>query len=305
MRLLFLDFESYYDNVYSLRKMTPAEYILDPRWETHMMGAQVDDGPREIIQSENIAEFLTNYPSENTITITYNALFDNCILAWRYGYVPARMIDCMGMVRLLRGHVLKGVSLETAADYFHLPAKGHEIAKVKGMRRAAIMGNPVLWEQYKDYCRRDVYLMAAIFNKLAPEMPPAQWKIMDLVLRAAVEPQFVIDYDMLNAHYEDVKADKEELMRAANADKDSLMSNDKFAERLTELGVEIGMKPSPSDPSIEIPAFAKTDEFMTELQEHDDPQVQALAAARLGVKSTLEETRSKRLLAIADLEWPE
>ena len=43
---------------------------------------------------------------------------------------------------------------------------------------------------------------------------------------------------------------------------------------------------------------------MTNLLEHDDPQVQALAAARLGVKSTLEEKRSQRLLAIADLDWP-
>ena len=304
MRFLFLDFESYYDNIYSLRKMTPAEYILDPRWEIHMVGVAIDDGPIQIIAAEDFAAFLKQFPPEDTMTITYNALFDNCILAWRYGYVPKRMIDCMGMVRLLRGHVLKGVSLETAADHFHLPAKGHEIAKVKGMRLAQIMARPVLWAQYKDYCRRDVYLMRAIFNRLAPEMPAPQWKYMDLVLRACVEPQFVIDYELLKAHYDDVITDKEELMRAANSDKTTLMSNDKFAERLIELGIEPGLKPSPSNPAIETYAFAKTDEFMTQLQEHDDPQVQALAAARLGVRSTLEEKRSQRLLAIADLQWP-
>ena len=303
MRLLFLDFESYYDQEYSLRKMTPAEYILDPRWETHMMAARWDDGPIEIIDGPDVQGFFSKIHAADTITLTYNALFDNCIAAWRYGFMPARMIDVMGMVRLLRGHVLKGVSLETTADYFHLPSKEHTIAKVKGMRRAAIMGQPALWEQYKDYCRRDVYLMAAIFYKLLPEMPPAQWKVMDLVLRAAVEPQFVIDYGMLMEHYQDVCDEKEILMKLANSDKDSLMSNDKFAERLTELGVEIGMKVSPSNPAIEIPAFAKTDEFMSDLLEHDDPQVQALAAARLGVKSTLEEKRSQRLLSIATLPW--
>ena len=31
MNLLFLDFETYYDSEYSLRKMTPAEYI-DQFW---------------------------------------------------------------------------------------------------------------------------------------------------------------------------------------------------------------------------------------------------------------------------------
>ena len=303
MRLLFLDFESYYDNVYSLRKMTPAEYILDPRWETHMMAARFDDGPIEIIDGPDVQAFFDSVDPKDTITLTYNALFDNCIAAWRYGFVPARMIDVMGMVRLLRGHVLKGVSLETAADYFKLPAKEHTIIKVKGMRRAEIMGQPALWEQYKVYCRRDVYLMAAIFYKLLPEMPPSQFKWMDLVLRAAVEPQLVIDHDLLKAHYDDVVNDKEDLIKAAESNKIDLMSNAKFAEQLELLGVEIGYKPSPSDPTIEIPAFAKPDEFMSDLLEHEDPQVQALAAARLGVKSTLEEKRSQRLLSIAQLSW--
>ena len=54
----------------------------------------------------------------------------------------------------------------------------------------------------------------------------------------------------------------------------------------------------------QIPAFAKTDQFMADLQEHPDPDVQALAAARLGLRSTIEETRSQRLLSIALLPWP-
>jgi DNA polymerase len=303
-RFLYCDLESFYDQEYSLRKMTPAEYILDPRWETHMMGVAFEDGPIEIIDAPDIQAFFNNVDPAHTTMLNYNSLFDACVIAWRYGFVPVRLLDVMGVVRVLRGHVLKGVSLETVAEYFHLAPKGHTIVQVKGMRRASIMGNPVLWAQYKDYCRRDVYLMRSIFNKLAPEMPKSQWKVMDLVLRAAVEPQYVIDYDMLKAHYDDVVAEKEELMRAANTDRDNLMSNDKFAKRLIELGIEPGMKPSPSNPAIETYAFAKTDEFMSDLQEHNDPQIQALASARLGVKSTLEEKRSQRLLAIANLQWP-
>ena len=62
MRLLFLDFESYYDNIYSLRKMTPAEYILDSRWEIHMVGVAIDDGPIQIIAAEDFAAFLKQFP---------------------------------------------------------------------------------------------------------------------------------------------------------------------------------------------------------------------------------------------------
>ena len=44
----------------------------------------------------------------------------------------------------------------------------------------------------------------------------------------------------------------------------------------------------------------RADQKFTDLLEHDDPMVQALVAARLGVKSTIEETRSTRFIAIAE-----
>jgi DNA polymerase len=60
----------------------------------------------------------------------------------------------------------------------------------------------------------------------------------------------------------------------------------------------------------QVPAFAKSDEFMTELQEYngssDDNinfRVQVLAAARLQHRSTIEESRAERFLNIAKLRW--
>jgi DNA polymerase len=46
-------------------------------------------------------------------------------------------------------------------------------------------------------------------------------------------------------------------------------------------------------------AFAKTDEEFKALAEHIDPRVQTLVAARLGNKTTLEETRTQRFIDIA------
>jgi DNA polymerase len=46
-------------------------------------------------------------------------------------------------------------------------------------------------------------------------------------------------------------------------------------------------------------AFAKTDEAFKALSEHPDPRVQALVAARLGTKTTLEETRTQRFIDIS------
>jgi DNA polymerase I-like protein with 3'-5' exonuclease and polymerase domains len=46
-------------------------------------------------------------------------------------------------------------------------------------------------------------------------------------------------------------------------------------------------------------AFAKNDEDFKALAEHDDPRVQTIVAARLGNKSTLEETRTQRFMGVA------
>ena len=51
------------------------------------------------------------------------------------------------------------------------------------------------------------------------------------------------------------------------------------------------MKPSPTDPDKMIPALAKNDEGMMALVDDDNPLVSAAASARIGVKSTLLETR--------------
>ena len=76
------------------------------------------------------------------------------------------------------------------------------------------------------------------------------------------------------------------------------MSNQKFAEVLRGLGVEPPMKISLTTGK-ETLALAKSDEGFKALAEHPDERVQTLVAARLGNKTTLEETRTERLIGIA------
>ena len=80
----------------------------------------------------------------------------------------------------------------------------------------------------------------------------------------------------------------EALEEAVRAD---LASSAKFATLLRSLDVAVPMKPSPTNPSKEVPALAKTDEAFLALQEHDNEVVAAAARGRLAVKSTLLETR--------------
>ena len=77
------------------------------------------------------------------------------------------------------------------------------------------------------------------------------------------------------------------------------MSNQIFVKILETVGVEPPMKTSLRTGK-ETYAFAKTDKEFTALLDHPNPKVQTLVAARLGTKSTIEETRTENLMKVAD-----
>jgi DNA polymerase len=299
-RLLFLDFETYFDNEYSLSKMPTPNYIFDPRFECQVVAVKEDRAQARLIDGPDFPAFLATYDPNNTVTVCHNALFDNSILAWRYGFVPRLMLDTLGMARALCGSKLRSFSLSSVAEYLKIGSKGTSLLKVKGMRRQDIF-NAGLWKEFGDYAIQDVNLCAGIYDRLSPRFPAAERRVMDMVLRCCVEPKFMVDIQMLTAHLQAVKDAKSAMLAVSGATVDELMSTKKFTELLTNLGVQIQTKVSPTGKMI--PALAKTDAFMEELQEHPDLRVQALACARLGHKSTLEETRSEKLLSIAQLPW--
>jgi DNA polymerase I-like protein with 3'-5' exonuclease and polymerase domains len=103
---------------------------------------------------------------------------------------------------------------------------------------------------------------------------------------------------LLEKHLEQIKTTKEDLLTASGADKTDLMSSDKFAELLRGLGVTPPMKVSPTTGKMAY-AFSKTDQEFLALADDADTRVQTLVAARLGNKSTLEETRTQRFIDIA------
>jgi DNA polymerase len=107
-----------------------------------------------------------------------------------------------------------------------------------------------------------------------------------------------LDREVLDLHLTDVREQKDKLLEECGIVKEDLMSNNKLAVVLESLGVEVPMKLNSK--GVQAFAFAKTDEGFKALAEHDDLRVQAIVAARLGTKSTLEETRTERFIAIAE-----
>jgi len=297
MNLITIDFETYYSKEFSLSKMTTEEYVRHDDFE--VIGVSVKENDDDAIwftgDDAEIAEFLGHYDWSNSFVLAHNAQFDGAILTWRFNIKPKAWLDTLCMARATHG-VEVGGSLAFLVEKYSLGAKGTEVVSALGKRRNHFNADDL--HAYGRYCINDVELTKKLFDVFMKTFPAKELKVIDTTLRMFIEPTLELNLPMLESHLESVKDKKAQLLQAVDADKDSLMSNDKFAELLTMLKVDPPKKIS-ARTGKEAWAFAKTDEEFKELLEHPDPRVQALVSARLGLKTTLEETRTQRFIEIA------
>lgn len=302
MDIVTIDFETYYDKEFSLSKMTTESYIRDPRFEIIGVGVKVNHYPTDWYSGDNPGKFLKSLDYSKRAILCHNTAFDGAILAWHFGIKPRLWLDTLSMARPLH-NVTVGGSLAKLAAHYGLGKKGDEVVAALGKRKKDFTAADLA--QYGEYCKNDVNLTYALWNKMKVGFPASELLVIDQTLRMYTEPVIELDVPLLEKHLEEVRTRKRTLIRdlgngpmSEEQVRDMLMSNDKFAQYLTLLGVEPPRKVSPTTGK-ETWAFAKTDKGMTDLLEHPDERVQNVAAARLGVKSTIEETRTESLIGVA------
>jgi DNA polymerase len=299
MDILTVDFETYYDKDYSLSKMQTDAYINDAQFEIIGVAVVKNDEPAVWFSgsdTETIGWLHSNYDWENCAVRCQNTLFDGYILTQHCGIKPKLWMDTLGQGRMLLPY-LTSHSLANLVKQYNLPDKGTAVVKALGKRRADF--NPTELAEYAEYCKHDAWLCKELGTKFDPFTPPLAMKLIDMTVRMFTEPMLIGDQAKMKQLYDDEVKRKADLLLRAETNREIIMSNDKFAEALLALGVTPPMKQSKANPEKETYAFAKSDKDFTDLQEHDDPDVQALVAARLGVKTTIAETRALKFLETA------
>lgn len=299
MDVLTLDFETYYDRKFSLSKMTTEEYIRSEQFEVIGVAVKKNDGDAEWFSGtkKQTARWLAKFDWSNAVALAHNAMFDMAILSWVFDIRPKRIADTLSMGRAIHAADGGSLSLKALSERYGLGVKGTEVEDALGKRRIDFTKEEMA--RYGEYCKNDADLTYALFKEMAAGFPILELNLIDLTLRMFSEPVLELDKCVLEDHLRSVQQKKEQLMAAVEADRKVIMSNPQLAELLERMGVEVPMKESPTTGK-QTYAFAKTDEAFKELLDHPNPKVQALVAARMGVKSTLEETRTERFLAIAE-----
>ena len=299
VQILTIDFETYYDKKFSLTKLTTEEYINDPQFQVIGVGVKVNKNASQWFSGthDDIGDWLQQFDWDKSLAIAHNAMFDAAILNWHFELRPTRWIDTLSLARAVDG-VYVSNSLKAACERWDIGKKGTEVLDAIGKRREDF--TPEDLAQYGEYCKNDCDLTTDLFGVLFNEdIAVEEYGAISATIKMFSEPVLELDTALLNKHLGEVIKHKKELMEKAQSDSDILLSNPKFAIALEELGVIPPMKIS-ARTGKEAFAFAKSDKGLKDLLEHENPKVQALVAARLGVKSTLEETRTQRLIDIGE-----
>ena len=306
MSLITLDWETYYADGFGFKNLTTEEYIRDKQFEEIGVGIKVDDSPAYWISGSHDElkkhlEELTDW--SDAALLCHNTLFDGAILGWRFGIYPAFYLDTLCMARALHG-VDAGGSLGALAERYEIGAKGDEVIKALGKRRADF--TPAQLSAYGDYCKNDCELTYKLFHLMAAQFPGDEVKLIDMTLRMFINPVFQVDDALLVQRLEDLKKEKNDLLATLKKDlecedeeavRKKLASNKQFAALLEGLNPPV-IPPTKISPVTgkETFALAKNDEGFIALSEHENPLVQQLCAVRLGTKSTLEESRITRFI---------
>ena len=297
MNIITLDFETYYSREFSLTKVTTEEYVRSDLFET--IGVAVKENDNDAVwfsgTHDEISDFLNGFDWTNSFALAHNAMFDAAILTWRFGIKPMAWLDTLSMARSTDG-LEAGNSLAKLVGRYNLGAKGTEVLDALDKRRADFSSHDLA--AYGKYCINDVDLTYKLFHILVQRFSLSELQLISLTIKMFSEPVLQLDTPLLEQHLMQVQARKEKLLAQCVANKETLMSNPKLAELLIKMGVEPPMKISPANGK-DTYAFAKNDEEFKALAEHPDERVQAIVAARLGTKSTLEETRTLRFIGIS------
>ena len=304
MDLIVLDHETYYDQEYSLSKMSTEDYITDERYQTMMVSIKRNDAPVEWTSGDtnHVTQWLFDKGVHRAGVVCHHHMFDGLVNLVRHGFVPPVLFCTKSMAKAVIQPFVRTVSLAACLKYIGAPViKGTYVHAMKGRRRETLSKSEL--RDYANYCCVDTEGTFHLFEWLMQRFPREELSIIDMTLRMYLEPQLLLDHPTFKGVLENEREKKIKLLAKLpeEVQRADLMSNVKFAQVLEKFGVDpLPTKISPTTGKVTF-AFAKNDPEWKDLEEDfaDDPVLAPILAARIGTKSTIAETRAERMMNIA------
>jgi DNA polymerase family A len=310
VKIITVDFETFFSDSHSLTKMLPMTYVTHADTQIISCSIKVGSAETEVYFGEDAIrgrfDELKSEIAEGMLLGHNMSGFDSMIAAWRFGLKPKMWGCTLAMARPIHFAEVGG-SLGKLVKHYGIGVKDNSVLMAtKGRRLEDFTPEEVV--QMAVYNRADTDQCYALFQQLKKHYTMDELWQIDATIRQLVNPKFVLDVPRLEQAQREEEARKRATFNKVadalgvfgdEADievgvREALGSTATVRKLLEGLGVDIPMKPSPSNPNKMIPALSKTDEGFIALTESEDETVAAIARARLAVKSTILETRIEK-----------
>lgn len=197
-RLVTVDFETYFDTHYTLKKMSTSEYVRDPRFKIQMVGIKVGNKPTKIYDGKKGVAALKKINWATHGLLCHNTAFDGFIMSHHMGIVPAFYYDTLSMARGLHSNEI-GSGLDEVAKFYGGAGKVDGfLEKTKGV----LDWSPTLFKEGAIYCAQDNDECFRIFTEMHPKYPADEIALIDLTIRMFCDPVLKVNIPRVQAEYE-------------------------------------------------------------------------------------------------------
>lgn len=211
-RLVTIDLETYFDQDYTLKKMSTSEYVRDKRFKAQMVGIKI--GRKKTRVFAGGTRIMTALKSINWSThalLCHNTAFDGLILSHHYGVVPKRYYDTLSMARGLHSNEIGGGLDEVSVFY------GGE-GKIKDtleLTAGVLNWDRALITKVSPYCERDVDECHRIFTEMAKIYPASEMDLIHITVRMFCDPVLRVDLPRVQREYEREVTKRKEILLSA------------------------------------------------------------------------------------------
>jgi len=197
-RLVTVDFETYFDTHYTLKKMSTSEYVRDPRFKIQMVGIKVGNKPTKIYDGKKGIAALKKINWATHGLLCHNTAFDGFIMSHHMGIVPAFYYDTLSMARGLHSNEI-GSGLDEVAKFYGGAGKVDGfLEKTKGV----LDWSPTLFKEGAIYCAQDNDECFRIFTEMHPKYPADEIALIDLTIRMFCDPVLKVNIPRVQTEYE-------------------------------------------------------------------------------------------------------
>jgi len=317
--VLVLDWETYADDEYNLRKkdIYYPDYVADDRFEILGLGYHrlPEQGKPSMFMPahdpghiEEIVRLMKHWYGDNLERCTVsgqNLFFDLLVLREKYGITPRYTVDTLDLSRHLDARDRHDLG-HNAKKYGAAKPKG-DTKRFFGLRPRTMVEKD--WQDIEEYCCGDIDITAYLLKLLLPKItrPNVELRLACQTLRMFLDPHITIDMELGERLARDMTAEITNVVEATRKhsilsvlppspgmrrppkvrmiEHEDISKNGLFSNLLRQAlpeGEDIPMKQGKNEM---IPAFSKDDDGCKHLLAHSVPAVRDLMEARLAIKS--------------------